>query len=150
MNNDSNYLEANIRGNPVYDRLHSMIDSHIIITEEDRLYWYRCELDRVIDGDTVVLHLDLGCNTWIRSQPCRLYNINTPEMRGVERVGGIDARNHMIKLLDSAGGDLMCKTHKDKQGKYGRWLVELYHHGNNLNEQMITDGYALSMDGRYG
>ena len=28
------------------------------------MYEYRCKLNRVVDGDTVLLDIDLGCHIW--------------------------------------------------------------------------------------
>ena len=125
-----------------------MVDTSIIIKPSDRLYWYRCYVDRVIDGDTVVLDIDMGLGCILIKQYVRLFGINSPEKTGKTKEEGLAAKTHLQELiLDSV--DLMCKTHKDKKGKYGRWLVELYDDGSNLNQQMIKDGHALPMD-EYG
>ena len=36
----------------------------------------------------------------------------------------------------------VIKTYKDRKGKYGRWLVELFVDGININKQLITEGLA--------
>ena len=47
------------------------------------MYEYRCEITRVVDGDTIDATVDLGWDTWIRGSGgrIRLYGIDTPESR---------------------------------------------------------------------
>lgn len=47
---------------------------------------------RVIDGDTVVLDIDLGFDTWLRNQTIRLYGLNTPEITGEEKPEGLKSK----------------------------------------------------------
>jgi len=125
-----------------------MSESYLIIRPEDRLYWYRFTTRRVIDGDTIVADLDLGASVILSKQYFRLLGIDAPEKRGKTKEEGLAAQAHLQKLLTNSV-DLLCKTHKDKKGKFGRWLVELYDRGINLNQQMIEDGHALPLD-EYG
>ncbi len=106
------------------------------------MFEYRATIDRVIDGDTVDAMIDLGCHVFVKER-LRLFGINAPEMRGKSRDAGIAAKEHLSELLDNCGL-LVVRTHKDKQGKYGRYLVELIgEDGSNLNKQMIQNGYAV-------
>ena len=42
-----------------------MSDSYLIIHPKDRFYWYSCYVQRVVDGDTVVLDFDeTTCETF--------------------------------------------------------------------------------------
>ena len=125
-----------------------MSDSYLIIHPKDRFYWYSCYVQRVVDGDTVVLDFALGMSHIFMKQHVRLFGIDAPEMRGPSKKKGLEAKRHLQKLISNSI-DLMCKTHKDKKGKYGRILVELFDNGRNLNQQMIKDGYALPLD-EYG
>ena len=125
-----------------------MPESYLIIRPEDRLYWYRFTTRRVIDGDTIVADLDLGASVILSKQYFRLFGIDAPEKQGKTKEAGLAAQVHLQKLLTNSV-DLLCKTHKDKKGKFGRWLVELYDNGTNLNQRMIEDGHALPLD-EYG
>ena len=40
------------------------------------MYEYNCKLDRVIDGDTVDVDIDLGFNHWIHGERIRLFGID--------------------------------------------------------------------------
>ena len=44
------------------------------------MYEYSCTVDRVVDGDTIDVILDLGFDILYRSR-VRLYGIDTPESR---------------------------------------------------------------------
>jgi len=103
------------------------------------MYEYRANLIRVVDGDTIVVRLDLGLGIH-KNEYLRLYGIDAPEKRGEERVEGIAASRHLELLLK---GPLTVETIKDKKGKYGRYLAVVYDsEGMNINSQMIEDGHA--------
>jgi micrococcal nuclease len=108
-------------------------------------YEYDASLVRVVDGDTVVLKIDLGFKVETE-QSCRLYGIDTPELIGETRAAGLAAKVFVEMSLAAATGKLRVKTHKPIRDKYGRYLVELlYPVGDtdiNLNEQLVTFGYA--------
>ena len=42
---------------------------------------YNAILDRVVDGDTIDVHLDLGFSVFLNKQRVRLHGIDTPESR---------------------------------------------------------------------
>ena len=52
--------------------------------DEVIMFEYRAELIRVIDGDTVVMSLDLGFKTFV-VRTLRLLDIDAPEVRGKRR-----------------------------------------------------------------
>jgi micrococcal nuclease len=109
-------------------------------------YTYKAKLARVIDGDTIVVDVDLGLGVWMHGQYLRLLGVNTPEIRGEERARGLQARLFVLSELED--GNLVIKTHKgDKKGKYGRWLATV-HYVNwdgewaNLNKELLEHGHA--------
>ena len=82
------------------------------------------------------------------NQRVRLLDIDAPEMRGEERDQGIITRDYMRSLLSNE--EVIIKTYKDKYGKYGRWLVEIFifdpsEEGGllNVNQHLIDKGLAL-------
>lgn len=101
-------------------------------------YIYKGIITRVIDGDTVVVNVDLGLrvNTQIT---VRMLGINAPEIKTEE---GKRARDY-LRLLENR--DVIIKTHKDPRDKYGRWLGEIHSNGDNINSLMVTMGYAVRM-----
>lgn len=108
------------------------------------MFEYRAEILRVIDGDTVVVQIDLGFHISV-VHTLRLYAINAPEKRGgtkEEKLKGWEATKHMEVLLQEHA-PVIVKTIKDKTGKYGRILATLIgKDGTDLNQQMIKDGHA--------
>lgn len=104
------------------------------------MYRYRAVLDRVIDGDTVDLRVDLGfhLNVLLRF---RLAGINAPEMRGDSHAAGIEARNRLRSLIKAAGDGLVVES--AKTGKWGRWIATLYDaEGRSINQRMVEEGFA--------
>ena len=103
------------------------------------LYTYKCSVLRIIDGDTVELSIDLGLNVHIH-HVCRLYGIDAAEVRS-EPETAAEATARLSELL--ANTPIICRTIKDRTGKYGRYLVTLIDkHGTNINEAMVLGGYA--------
>jgi micrococcal nuclease len=108
------------------------------------LYQYRAKVMSVYDGDTVRVDIDLGLKTWIKNESIRLYRINAPEVRGSERVEGLKSRDYLRKLILKK--EVIIQTIKDKKGKYGRYLGEIWIEKNkkwiNVNDLLVEKGYA--------
>ena len=63
---------------------------------------YNAILDRVVDGDTVDVTLDLGFDVKLHKQRCRLAGIDTPESRTrdlAEKKLGLAAKKRLEELL---------------------------------------------------
>ena len=106
------------------------------------LYIYKAEITRVIDGDTVEADIDLGFNTWRRGEHLRLARIDAPEVKGDERKAGLASKAALAKRIE--GRELFICTIKDEQGKFGRYLVEIYDgpENENVNDWMVREGLA--------
>lgn len=79
------------------------------------MYAYQAHLERVIDGDTVRLTVDLGM--YVRSsQSIRLLGVHAPEL---SQPGGDKAKRFVREWMEGHDGDepwnLMVVTEKDKQ-----------------------------------
>jgi len=95
----------------------------------------------VYDGDTITVDFDLGFDIIMKNQKIRLYGINAPELKGVDKLSGQTSKNWLVeKVLNK---NIVIKTHKDAKEKYGRWLGEVYVGDLYINEQMITEGLAI-------
>ncbi|HEV8489038.1 MAG TPA: thermonuclease family protein [Candidatus Limnocylindrales bacterium] len=101
------------------------------------LFTYAVEVVDVIDGDTVHLDIDVGFHTWRRGERYRLARINAPEM---STVGGPLSRAALAAKLEAAG-TVIAST--KKADAYGRYLVELIADGENLNDWMVANGWAV-------
>jgi micrococcal nuclease len=112
------------------------------------MYEYKCEIDRVVDGDTVDVIIDCGFSIFHKAR-VRMYGIDTPESRTRdkdEKARGLMSKDFLVKELSK--GDVVIKTKKDKKGKFGRILGELYVNDININQMMIHGFYAVAYDGQ--
>lgn len=114
-----------------------------------RLYHYRAVVQSVYDGDTCTVDLDLGLNSWIRGEKIRLHRINAPELRGAEREAGLRSRDFLREQIE--GKAVVIETIKDRKGKYGRYLGEVWLELDtgetiNVNDRMVSEGYAVYHD----
>jgi len=107
---------------------------------DEHLYTYLAHITAVYDGDTVTANIDLGLGVWKNKEKLRLSRINAPEMRGDEKEQGRISRDWLReKILDR---DVMIRTVHDKKGKYGRYLAEIWHDNENINDLLVTEGLA--------
>ena len=113
------------------------------------------EINRVLDGDTIDVTIDLGFDLY-KKERVRIAGVDTPEKRTrnlEEKALGIDATNGLKEKLESTlSGDDQLSIRTELVGgvgKYGRLLGWLYvgDEDVSLNEQMITEGYAWAYDG---
>jgi len=112
------------------------------------MYRYKAIVKKVYDGDTITVDIDLGFGMWMKKQSIRLYGIDTPEVRGEEREQGLISRDVLREWIPLESS-ITLQTFKDKKGKYGRWLgvilipdTENENILVNLNEKLVTEGYA--------
>ena len=118
------------------------------------MYEYRCKVVHIVDGDTVDVDIDLGFGVWMKKQRIRLYGIDTPESRTrdlEEKKYGLAAKEFLTGMLDDDAG-ITLKTHKDKEGKFGRILGELWRTTNyadqSINEYMVEKSHAVEYFGQ--
>ena len=109
------------------------------------MHEYRATVIRVIDGDTVDVDIDLGFYMTTR-QRIRLAHIDAPEKRGASKAAGLAATEFLKAILDT---DQPVFIRTSKQGKFGRWLGELWFEEafNSINQLMIDTGHALPYEG---
>ena len=114
------------------------------------MYEYSCEVQRVVDGDTIDVVLDLGFDILHKCR-VRLYGIDTPESR--TRDLDEKARGKMagafLKDAINQGNKVVIQTRpKDSKGKYGRVLGEVIVDGENINQSMIDANLAVGYFGQ--
>ena len=113
------------------------------------MYEYRCKIDRVVDGDTVDVDIDLGFGIWLRKERVRLYGIDTPECRTrdlEEKKYGLAAKSFVQDLLP-VGSMQTLRTRKDDKGKFGRILGEFVVYDAVTDSSKRQANYA---EGRLG
>ena len=112
------------------------------------VFEYTATISNVVDGDTFDFDIDLGFGISYRGR-LRLYGVDTPEMRGPEKLEGERVKQYVIGRL--FGKQVQLKTKKWK-GKYGRFVAEVYVFGKdddfgvNLAEELIDLGMAKKVD----
>ena len=103
------------------------------------MYNYKAYIKAVYDGDTVTAVVDLGFLHY-QEMKLRLYGIDTPELRGVEREDGLVVRDIVREKI--LGRDVEILTYKDKQGKFGRYLATIIVDDIDLNQWLVDNGHA--------
>lgn len=102
-------------------------------------YRYKAEVVGVYDGDTIRCNIDLGFGVWLYDQRIRLRGIDAPEVRGPEREEGLRTRDWLRAKVE-------LQTYKDKQGKYGRWIADVFIGGQCINELLVHLALAEATD----
>ena len=110
-------------------------------------YVYKAAVERVIDGDTLLLRIDLGFQVW-KEQRVRLAGIDAPAM---DEPKGKEAYTYVLNRLAKVGF-VMVKTNKiDIYGRYvghifyslkGSSREETFAKGRYLNQELVQKGLA--------
>ena len=108
---------------------------------------YNAELTRIIDGDTLKCHLDLGMSCWLHNQTVRLAGIDTPESRiniksyphrADEKAMGLKAKDRLKELCTGR-----FRIRSLGKGKYGRILgIPYSQDGEDICAMLISEGLA--------
>lgn len=109
------------------------------------MYTYKAIITAVYDGDTITADIDLGFRSWLKKVKLRLFGINTPEVRGENKERGKLVRDIVRDMI--LDKEVILRTYKDKQGKYGRWLADVYIEIDgkevHLNQWLVEQNMAV-------
>ena len=111
------------------------------------MFEYFCKIQRVVDGDTVDVSVDLGFDIWHNAR-VRMMGIDTPESRTrnlEEKALGLASKARLKELLKGKKVKIVCS--KEGKGKFGRILADLVtidkeENEININDQLIQEGHA--------
>lgn len=107
---------------------------------KNKLFWYKGKVEKVIDGDTLIIYCDLGFNTYYKMRG-RLARINCYEITTKE---GEEAKILVQQLVEGKEVIVYSRT----WDKYGRSLIEVFYLVDsewvNLNDELVQRGYAKS------
>ena len=106
-----------------------------------RYIYENVEILRIIDGDTIVVNIDLGFNIW-KKATLRLYGINAPEIKGTEKELGLKSKEYVSSLIPINSYVKLECLGKDK---YGRWLANIYKDELFINQHLIYLKYAFRL-----
>lgn len=115
------------------------------------MFFYRAKVEKVIDGDTMDLLVDLGFDVHHRVR-VRLHGINTPESRTSdlrEKELGLKAKS-FAEDWTVRHREVYIQTVKDKKEKFGRILAKVYSDENKtacLNDDLVDSGNARVYNG---
>jgi micrococcal nuclease len=119
------------------------------------MYEYKALINRIVDGDTVDVDIDLGFGVWLHDERVRIMGIDTPESRTrdlVEKAFGLASKERLKELIPE-GSTQTLKTEVDKdgedaKGKFGRILGDfLSEGGRRVTEILIDEGHAVDYYG---
>ena len=113
------------------------------------MFTYNVTINRIVDGDTAKVDIDLGFGIVYSNQTIRFWGIDTPESRTrdlEEKYYGKLASQYVKDRL-VVGEKYQMRTEIDK-GKYGRILGEFFIDGVSLNQQMIDENMAVKYLGQ--
>jgi micrococcal nuclease len=113
------------------------------------MYEYKCNITRVVDGDTVDAEIDCGFDIIFKSR-IRLYGIDTPESRtrDLDEKARGKLASQFIKDKIAKAELVKVKTKLDKKGKFGRVLGSIIADDEDLNESMVKNYLAVAYFGQ--
>ena len=117
------------------------------------MYEYRCVINRVIDGDTVDVDIELGFGVVLADERVRIMGIDTPESRTSDKVEDLFGEAAKARVKELLSGDVILKTEvskngEDMKGQFGRvlgdFIIENYNGADKrLTEILIEEGHAV-------
>ncbi len=114
------------------------------------MYEYKCTVQRVVDGDTIDVILDLGFSVSYKSR-VRLYGIDTPESRTRdkdEKARGKLASKFLKTAIELADSVVIRTELRDSRGKFGRVLGTVVCDGEDVNQAMVDNHMAVKYYGQ--
>ena len=118
------------------------------------MYEYKCNIRKVVDGDTVDIDIDLGFGVWLNDERVRIMGIDTPESRTsdpIEKIFGMAAKERVQHLLSNESV-LISKVkgdgNEEMRGKFGRILGDFRTpQGDLLTSKLMAEGHAVAYNG---
>jgi len=93
------------------------------------MFEYNGKVTRIIDGDTIVIEIDLGFDLKLK-QIVRIYGINAPEISGEDKKRGYQAKDLVVEEFNNE--EIIAQTVKPHD-KYGRYLANIRRKSDNLD-----------------
>lgn len=115
----------------------------VLVHPEQALFTYKAFIERVVDGDTLLVNIDAGFGVEIRDY-LRLRGIDCPEIATAE---GKKARAFVEAACAKAPYVLLTSTRSDK---YGRYLADIHIPAKSsdplfLNQQLLNQRLAVKV-----
>ncbi|MFC1645662.1 DUF1016 N-terminal domain-containing protein [Candidatus Omnitrophota bacterium] len=108
--------------------------------KSNQLFTFKALIERIVDADTIWVHIDLGFNCWTR-QKIRFRGIDAPE---VSTAKGVKAKEFVEAILSKVSF-VIIKTHSPD--KYGRYLSDVFYLPKSDNPQTaLNEGIFLNQE----
>jgi len=107
------------------------------------MYQYNAKIVRWVDGDTVILDIDLGFYV-TRQERVRLARINAPELNSkvAYQVRKAKSARAKAKKFAPEGSLVILNTSKSNIDRYSRYIGEIEFKGKNISDYLIEIGAA--------
>lgn len=111
----------------------------------DDRYIRKARLVRVVDGDTLVVDIDLGFGIWRKAQKLRVLGVNCPETRGATKAAGL-AATKFTRDWFATDLDIRVRTELDSRDEdsFGRVLAEVWQGERSLGADLLAAGHATA------
>lgn len=100
----------------------TLIGARKVEVAKDEMFTYKAAVEKVIDGDTLLVSLDFGCPMSV-SWKLRLRGIDCPEIDTEE---GKRAKRFVESRLKGCDF-IIVKTYKDRTDKFDRYLADVFY-----------------------
>ena len=114
------------------------------------MYQYKATVERVVDGDTLDITIDLGFKITTH-QRIRLADIDTPEIYSVKKNSeeysrGMEVKKYVENRLAANNNTLLVETEKVTE-KYGRYVGTIFLADSDitLNDELVEKGFAVKV-----
>jgi hypothetical protein len=120
----------------------------IVNNASESIYTYKVYIDKIIDGDTLWVNINLGFDI-ITRQKIRLKSINAPD---IKTKAGIKAKDYISSKLSSCNF-IVIKTYW--RDKFSRYLADIFYikessdildisaNGNFLNQELLDNNLVI-------
>lgn len=119
---------------------------------------YRANVVRTVDGDTLILDVDLGFSFFLRNQTVRLLGIDCPESRSKDKEEvkyGKLATKFTQDFCKACNNEVIIQTQLEdvigeNKEKFGRILANVVskESGESLNDLLVDNFLAVPYDGQ--
>ena len=117
-----------------------------------KLYQYRAKVERIVDGDTCYVLLDMGCHCF-HTESLRVAGVNTPELfSGDQREAGGAAREFVVDWVIDAENNAAnqdwpfeVETFKDRM-TFSRYIGHIVRKdtGESLAAALVAAGHGVA------
>lgn len=107
------------------------------------MYNYNAKIVRWVDGDTVIVDIDLGFSVTVQER-VRLARINAPELNSKTpyQVRLAKSARAKAKKFAPEGSQVVLSTSKNNIDRYARYIGEISFNNQNISDYLIQIGVA--------